>query len=54
VSWEHGHRKGTVTLRGPSTDLLLAITGRRTADESGVQILGDGSVWSNWLERTSF
>jgi uncharacterized protein (TIGR03083 family) len=54
VSWEHGHRKGTVTLRGPSTDLLLTITGRRTADESGVQILGDGSVWNNWLERTSF
>jgi uncharacterized protein (TIGR03083 family) len=54
VIWEHGHRKGAVALRGPSVDLLLALARRRTVEECGVEVLGDGSVWTNWLERTSF
>ncbi|MEV5409690.1 maleylpyruvate isomerase family mycothiol-dependent enzyme [Thermopolyspora sp. NPDC052614] len=54
VSWEHGHGKGTAAVRGRAADLLLALLRRRTADEAGVEILGDREVWTRWLERTPF
>jgi hypothetical protein len=41
-------------LRGPATDLLLALTRRRTAADLGVDILGDAGVWDRWLARTDF
>ena len=52
--WSHSHDKGDVALRGPATDLLLAMTRRRTATDLGVDVLGDTSVWDRWLERTDF
>ncbi|HYJ56731.1 MAG TPA: hypothetical protein VEX40_14685, partial [Mycobacterium sp.] len=52
--WSHSHDKGDVALRGPATDLLLALTRRRTATDLGVDVLGDTSVWDRWLERTDF
>ncbi|TQS46236.1 maleylpyruvate isomerase family mycothiol-dependent enzyme [Cryptosporangium phraense] len=42
------HVKSTTALRGPASELLLAITGRRPATE----IHGDESVWHQFLERT--
>lgn len=54
VEWFHDHRKSAVALRGPATGLLLAITRRTPAAESGVEILGDAGVWDAWLERTPF
>jgi uncharacterized protein (TIGR03083 family) len=52
--WSHIHDKGDVALRGPATDLLLALTRRRTAADLGVDILGDAGVWDRWLARTDF
>ncbi|WP_300018562.1 maleylpyruvate isomerase family mycothiol-dependent enzyme [Pseudonocardia sp.] len=52
VSWEHGHAKGTTAVRGPATDLLLALTRRIPADR--VQVLGDASAFDTWLDRTGF
>lgn len=54
VWWSHNHEKGDAAVRGPVTDLLLAITRRRTAADRGVEVLGDASVWDRWLERTLF
>jgi uncharacterized protein (TIGR03083 family) len=54
VWWSHEHAKGDVALRGSATDLLLAITRRRTAAELGIEIFGDTAVWDRWLERTPF
>jgi uncharacterized protein (TIGR03083 family) len=39
---------------GPATGLLLAVVRRRSADEAGLQINGDASVWQQWLGRTPF
>lgn len=51
MAWEHGHAKATVAVRGSAAALLLAAL-RRSAD--GVEVLGDGAVWTTWLERTGF
>jgi uncharacterized protein (TIGR03083 family) len=54
VWWSHNHGKGSVSLRGPARDLLMAITRRRTATDLGIEVFGDTAVWDGWLERTPF
>jgi uncharacterized protein (TIGR03083 family) len=54
ISWSHDHGKGGVALRGPAKDLLLAITRRRPAADTGVEIHGDPAIWQTWLDRTAF
>jgi uncharacterized protein (TIGR03083 family) len=54
VNWSHDHFKGEAALRGKAADLLLAVVRRRTAEEAGVEVLGDRAVWDGWLERTPF
>jgi uncharacterized protein (TIGR03083 family) len=54
VGWSHDHGKGDVALRGPASDLLLAIVRRRSAAEAGVEVFGDTAVWDGWLEHTPF
>ena len=54
VWWSHNHGKGTVALRGPATDLMLAITRRATATDLGLEMFGDADVWDQWLTRTQF
>lgn len=54
VWWSHNHGKGTVALRGPATDLMLAITRRATATDLGIEMHGDADVWDQWLTRTQF
>ncbi len=54
VWWSHNHGKGTVALRGPATQLMLAITRRAAAADAGIEVFGDTSVWELWLERTPF
>jgi uncharacterized protein (TIGR03083 family) len=53
-TWEHGHAKASVAVRGPVVDLMLAMFRRRTVDELGLEVLGDADVWSSWLARTPF
>lgn len=52
--WSHSHGKGDVALRGPVNALLLAMVRRTTADEAGLEVFGDSTVWDRWLDRTPF
>lgn len=54
ITWEHGHDKGTVALRGSARDLLLAITRRASTDDLDIGVFGDRTVWDGWLDRTPF
>jgi len=50
-SWEHGHGKGSVAVRGSASDLLLLIYGRRKPDGERFQIFGEEAVLARWLEN---
>ncbi|WP_031331190.1 maleylpyruvate isomerase family mycothiol-dependent enzyme [Williamsia sp. D3] len=54
VAWDHSHAKADAAVRGPASGLLLAISRRKSAEEAGLEILGDRQVWDTWLERTQF
>ena len=54
VSWSHEHGEGSVALRGPAKELLLAVVRRRTAADAGIEVFGDTAVWDAWLDRTPF
>ena len=54
IAWSHEHGKGDVALRGPATDLLLAVVRRKTAADGGLEVFGDTAVWDGWLDRTPF
>jgi len=48
-SWEHGHGKGSVAVRGAAADLLLLTYGRLKADDARFQRFGDEGVLASWL-----
>jgi len=52
IAWSHRHGKGTASLRGGATELLLAILRRVSLDETGIELFGDQGVWRDWLDRT--
>ena len=52
VTWDQGHGKGDVAVRGKVADLLLAVMRRRPSDS--VETIGDAAVWSRWLAKTGF
>lgn len=54
LEWSHSHGKGSVALRGPATNLLLAATRRGAAADLGLEVFGDTAVWDAWLDRTPF
>lgn len=54
ITWSHSHGKGTVALRGPAADLLLALTRRQMVADTGVEVFGDPTVWETWRDRTPF
>jgi uncharacterized protein (TIGR03083 family) len=54
IDWFHEHGKGDVAVRGPVTDLLLAVTRRRTLADSGLEAFGKTDIWDRWLEQTPF
>ncbi|MUL82059.1 MULTISPECIES: maleylpyruvate isomerase family mycothiol-dependent enzyme [unclassified Mycolicibacterium] len=54
LEWSHIHGKGSVALRGPARDLLLAATRRRSAADLGLEVFGDTAIWDAWLDRTPF
>lgn len=54
IAVDHDHHRATTALRGPARDLLLAIVRRGTAEELGVEVIGDRGVWDTWLDRTPF
>ncbi len=54
LNWSHDHTKGEVAVRGSATNLLLAVTRRKTSTEAGLEVFGDAAVWDGWLSRTPF
>jgi uncharacterized protein (TIGR03083 family) len=53
-TWEHGHRKGDVAVRGPVVNLLLVVMRRMPASDASITVLGDAGVLEHWLEHTRF
>ncbi len=52
IAWTHEHGKGSVALRGGATDLLLTILRRVPLADTGIEVFGENSVWTTWLDRT--
>ncbi|MGH3639629.1 MAG: maleylpyruvate isomerase family mycothiol-dependent enzyme [Mycobacterium sp.] len=53
LNWSHDHTKGEAAVRGSAVDLLLALTGRRSAADAGIEVIGDAGIWDAWLSQTS-
>lgn len=54
VSWRHGHAKADVAVRGPASDLLLALLGRIGLDDPRLEILGDRTLIEHWVRHVRF
>ncbi|MFE9689469.1 maleylpyruvate isomerase family mycothiol-dependent enzyme [Micromonospora sp. NPDC005806] len=54
LAWRRAHEKAAVAVRGPVTELLLLIYGRRPVDAAAVEVLGDAKLLDFWLERVAF
>jgi uncharacterized protein (TIGR03083 family) len=54
VTWQHGHDRADVTVRGPSLQLLLLLNRRLSADTAAVEILGDRELFEHWLANSRF
>jgi uncharacterized protein (TIGR03083 family) len=50
-TWERGHGKGSVAVRGAASDLLLLVYGRLKPEPERFQIFGDTDVLSRWLQH---
>lgn len=54
-SWDSGHTKATVAVRGSAADLYLLLWNRRrVADAERFQIFGDAALMDAWLASTGF
>lgn len=51
ITWERGHAKGDVALRGPVRDLLLVLYNRRSP--GAVTVHGDRDLLDRWLSAAS-
>jgi uncharacterized protein (TIGR03083 family) len=54
VSWRHGHGPADVTVRAPARELLLVLNRRLPPARQGVEITGDGELFTHWLEHSRF
>ncbi|MFE0027497.1 maleylpyruvate isomerase family mycothiol-dependent enzyme [Amycolatopsis sp. NPDC059021] len=54
ITWRRTHEKAAVAVRGPVTDLLLAIYKRRPIDGGPFEVFGDTELLGSWLERVDF
>jgi uncharacterized protein (TIGR03083 family) len=50
----HGHGHADVAVRGPAADLLLVLTRRLPPSTPGVEILGEQTLLTQWLQNTPF
>jgi uncharacterized protein (TIGR03083 family) len=50
-TWEHGHGKGSVAVRGAAGDLLLLIYGRLKSGDERFQTFGDATVLAAWFDK---
>ncbi|MBO4207453.1 maleylpyruvate isomerase family mycothiol-dependent enzyme [Micromonospora echinofusca] len=54
LAWRRAHEKAAVAVRGPVTELLLVVYGRRSVDDAAVEVLGDRALLDFWLGHNSF
>ncbi|MGR6319760.1 maleylpyruvate isomerase family mycothiol-dependent enzyme [Micromonospora soli] len=54
LAWRRAHEKAAVAVRGPVSELLLLVYGRRPVDTAVVEVLGDAKLLDFWLERVAF
>ncbi|MFI6482272.1 maleylpyruvate isomerase family mycothiol-dependent enzyme [Nonomuraea sp. NPDC050663] len=50
-AWSRGHGKGDAALRGPVSDLLLVVYGRRSPDT--LAVFGDRELLERWITTTA-
>lgn len=53
LSWTHSHGKGDVAAKGPASDLLLLLYGRRSPDSTGLEVFGNTSALATFIELAS-
>lgn len=53
ITWRRAHEKAAVAVRGPLTELLLLVYGRRPVTDR-VEVLGDRDLLDFWRARTGF
>lgn len=54
VTWEHGHEKADVAVRGSAGDLLLALLGRIPSTDERLDVLGDATLFEHWQRHVTF
>jgi uncharacterized protein (TIGR03083 family) len=52
ITWERGHSKATVAVRGPVALLLLFTYGRVAGSDERFAVFGDASVLDAWQQKT--
>jgi uncharacterized protein (TIGR03083 family) len=52
-TWQHGHAKGDVAVRGAASDLMLLLYGRRKPQGESFQVFGDEALLDRWLAHSS-
>ena len=52
-TWDHGHAKGTVAVRGPAALLLLLAYGRVRPDDERLTVFGDTALLASWQDVTA-
>jgi hypothetical protein len=50
----HEAAEADVVVEGRAADLLLALTGRLTADDPRLTVSGDATLFDHWRENTRF
>ncbi|MBO0702500.1 MAG: maleylpyruvate isomerase family mycothiol-dependent enzyme [Candidatus Dormibacteraeota bacterium] len=54
ISWERGHVKADVALRGGASGLFLLLLRRLDPETAGVEVLGDRTLLEEWLDHSRF
>ena len=54
ITVEPGHAKADVAVRGPAVRLLLVLTRRLPPSDPAIEILGDQTLFTDWLDHTPF
>ena len=54
IAWEHAHTKATTAMRASAATLLLTLMGRIRPDDPELEILGEPTVLTHWLEHAPF
>ena len=52
IDVEHAHAKGDVAARGPASDLLLMVWGRKLPED--LEVFGEMGLLTEWQEKVRF